>query len=538
MARSWLIALCAVQGILLGTALGVLIADGRYVEATSCVAFWAVVLAIARAGVPGPHRTMLVALAGSAFALRACAAVILHVGSLAVGMDGFITGDDREYYLVSRAFVLWLQGRPEPPYVPPYWAGELYLFGTWIYVESIFFLAVGALPLVPIFLNGALGASTSVMAWHIGTRLFGARSGSLAAVAVAVWPSLVLWSALNLKDALALALIVVFMTALLRLWSTAALRGLIAPGLVLVLMQSLRGYIFTGLAVLLPVGAWLVTGATRRASVRLVLASVVVGGGALALDQAGIGLGSRLLQESLMYREGMALGARTAIAPAPVEVQTGSTFVVPVRDVPPSELPRVVHVAPQSRIVVGTPPQVTQAGVVHVRPGDIVVVGGPQTTPGPAEGRMSLQGDQIDLVQRRDQSAEELALRTIAYLPQGLLYSLFAPWPWLGDRRQDLLTIPEMIVWYVCLAAAAHTAWTHRSDRRLYVPALFAAGTLLVFALVEGNWGTLFRHRSMVIPLVVVLAAPTLLAAVGRRWAGFGLAAAKRERPGTELSAP
>lgn len=504
------------DGILLGIALGILIADARWVEAGAALLFGGGLMAAAFAATPAAYRSVVLPIASLAFALRAATAVVLHVGSSAAGLGGFVTGDDREYYVVARAFVLWLTGRPEPPYVPPYWAGELYLFGTWVYVESALFLLVGALPLVPISLNAALGALTAVLSWGLAFRLHDARSATLAATLVALWPSLILWSALNLKDALALALIMLFLWSVARLRTRPALAGLVAPALVLVLMQSLRGYIFTGLSMLLPIGVWTLTGLPRRKYRLLLAAAAIIGGGALAIDQAGLGLGASLLERSEMYRSGMAVGARTAITPAaPLQVSTGSTFYVPVRDAPPVEPPRVHHVPSEVRIVIGTPPQVTQRGVVHVQPGDVIIVGPGGTTPAPAEARIPLPSAQVDMVRYRPESQGDLVLKTIAYLPLGMLYSLFAPWPWLSERRQDLLTVPEMLLWYALLAGAAMTAWRMRREwRTILVPGIFAAGLLFVFAMVEGNWGTLYRHRSMVIPTVIVLAAPTVLEAM------------------------
>jgi hypothetical protein len=51
--------------------------------------------------------------------------------------------------------------------------------------------------------------------------------------------------------------------------------------------------------------------------------------------------------------------------------------------------------------------------------------------------------------------------------------------------------------------------------------ALFLIGMLALFSIVEGNWGTLFRHRAMVIPWVLTLAAPSL-------WMAFAAVAMRR----------
>ena len=89
-------------------------------------------------------------------------------------------------------------------------------------------------------------------------------------------------------------------------------------------------------------------------------------------------------------------------------------------------------------------------------------------------------------------------------------YVLFAPFPWNARRALDVLPAPEMIVWYAAIAGALiEFARRVRSWRPLVPLYLFVGGTLLVLLLVEGNVGTLFRHRAMIIPFVLILAAPT-----------------------------
>jgi hypothetical protein len=82
-----------------------------------------------------------------------------------------------------------------------------------------------------------------------------------------------------------------------------------------------------------------------------------------------------------------------------------------------------------------------------------------------------------------------------------------------------------MVLWYVALAAAAITLVRQRARwQRLFVLGAFAAGLLFLFALVEGNVGTLYRHRTMTLPSVLLLAAPTLegLWSVWRARSGTG----------------
>jgi hypothetical protein len=71
------------------------------------------------------------------------------------------------------------------------------------------------------------------------------------------------------------------------------------------------------------------------------------------------------------------------------------------------------------------------------------------------------------------------------------------------------VTIPEMLVWYAALVGGVIALVRCRSSWRSLVPlVLYVGGTLLVFMLAEGNVGTLFRHRAMVIPFVLIAASP------------------------------
>ena len=117
-----------------------------------------------------------------------------------------------------------------------------------------------------------------------------------------------------------------------------------------------------------------------------------------------------------------------------------------------------------------------------------------------------------------DASEDALALRTLEYVPFGLAFALFAPFPGSGTRAQDVLPIPEMLVWYGLLIAAGLSLWRWRRTWRVLAPiVLFICATVLIFALAEGNVGTLYRHRAMIIPFVIVLAAPALSRVIDRR---------------------
>jgi hypothetical protein len=76
-----------------------------------------------------------------------------------------------------------------------------------------------------------------------------------------------------------------------------------------------------------------------------------------------------------------------------------------------------------------------------------------------------------------------------------------------------------MLLWYVCLgfAMVGLAILIRRRDLRFAHGVAAAAAMVLVFALIQGNVGTLLRSRAMVIPLVLVLTGVGIDAAL-RRW--------------------
>src|SRR5919108_3468176 len=71
----------------------------------------------------------------------------------------------------------------------------------------------GFAPLLPKLLSGVLGALSAVLLFELGRRTFGLRAGLLAAAGATIIPSLVIWSAVSLKEPL------VLFVAVLGLWT-------------------------------------------------------------------------------------------------------------------------------------------------------------------------------------------------------------------------------------------------------------------------------------------------------------------------------
>jgi hypothetical protein len=85
-------------------------------------------------------------------------------------------------------------------------------------------------------------------------------------------------------------------------------------------------------------------------------------------------------------------------------------------------------------------------------------------------------------------------------LPVGLVYLLFAPFPWAIGSMRQLLTLPETLVWYALMPAFAR-GLLHSIRHRLrdILPILVFTVTLtLAYALMQGNVGTAYRQRTQV----------------------------------------
>ena len=104
-------------------------------------------------------------------------------------------------------------------------------------------------------------------------------------------------------------------------------------------------------------------------------------------------------------------------------------------------------------------------------------------------------------------------LRTLHHLPRGLIYMLAAPFPWDTPKLAEKLTIPDMLLWYACVPlAVVGVVVGRRRWRLMLVPVGYILATAAALTLGEGNTGTLFRHRAMLIPWTV------MFSAAGARW--------------------
>ncbi len=90
---------------------------------------------------------------------------------------------------------------------------------------------------------------------------------------------------------------------------------------------------------------------------------------------------------------------------------------------------------------------------------------------------------------------------TMSYLPIGVMYVLFAPFPWEIRGGSQLMMLPEMLVWWAAFPFLFNGFWFMARRRLLSaLPiVIFTLGLTLAYALFLTNVGTVHRQRSQLL---------------------------------------
>ncbi len=108
--------------------------------------------------------------------------------------------------------------------------------------------------------------------------------------------------------------------------------------------------------------------------------------------------------------------------------------------------------------------------------------------------------------QTSDVSTTGGALSTI---PIGLVYLLFAPFPWqLASVRQSI-TLPEMLVWWLSFPALVMGFWfaIRYRFRQVAVILIFTTMLTLAYSVFQGNVGTAYRQRAQLLVFYFIFVA-------------------------------
>jgi hypothetical protein len=298
-------------GAALASALAVLPDDLAIALAVACPPVALVALWLRFRGDEHERRALLPVFL-AAFGLRVCVAIAIAYAA----PDGYFALDDQRYSALGQELARhWAGQAPYPEDIH----GAM---GYYLWNAAIFFL-VGPVPLAPTFLNGALGAGCTVLAWSLARAIGGERAARYAALLTAFFPSLVLWSSLNLKDVLAVAAILVCVRAAQRLDARLRVGAIAAIVVGLSVLGELRGYLALVAAAALAVGIVVPRLGGRHAPVSIATALAL---GALVMVWVGPieGLGDEASLGSLdRARRELAFGA--SAYQGDVDISTPST---------------------------------------------------------------------------------------------------------------------------------------------------------------------------------------------------------------------
>jgi hypothetical protein len=270
-------------------------------------------------------------------------------------------------------------------------------------------------------LNAIMGGLVCRYAFLLAFPLYGLPVAKRTAQFVAFFPSLILWSTLNIRDVWVIFLIVYLSWKSYDTMVRYSAWGLVQILGCVMLISSFRQYLYVVVAI--PPVAALIIG-KRSAVARNLVMALVAGAAVVLLVQHGAA--SRSLEmldlETLAQkRQGMATGAQSSFEEA----------------------------------------------------ADI-------STP----------------------------LKALTYLPTGLLYFWFSPFPWQMTSPLKLLSLPEvLLVYWITLSVIRGIAVAIRTRLRESIQVLLLTALMTVsYALGSGNVGTLYRHRAQVMVFYLMFA--------------------------------
>jgi hypothetical protein len=308
-----------------------------------------------------------------------------------------------------------------------------------VYLVAAVYQLVGRNMLATQLMNCVFGAATAVVIYLCAHHVFqNIRVARIAGIAVAFYPSLVLWSAQGLKDGPIVFCLAVAILATLKLGEKLTIKYIVVLVCALLALIALRFYVFYMIAVAIA--------------------------GAFIIGMQQISAISFARQFAAMILLGLAL-----------------TYVGVMRS----------------------------ASVQLERYGDLKLL----QTSRSDQARSAESGFGKDV----DVSSTSGALSTI---PMGVLYLLFAPFPWQITSLRQSITLPEMVIWWTSFPLLVLGLWfTIKYRLRMISPILiFTVMLTLAYSVFQGNVGTAYRQRAQLLVFYFIFVA-----------VGFELMKEKRE---------
>ena len=97
----------------------------------------------------------------------------------------------------------------------------------------------------------------------------------------------------------------------------------------------------------------------------------------------------------------------------------------------------------------------------------------------------------------------------LSVIPMGVVYLLFAPFPWQFQTLRQSITLPEMVIWWFSFPLLVLGLWysiRHRL-REVSPIVMFTTMLTLAYSLFQGNVGTAYRQRSQLLVFYFIFVA-------------------------------
>lgn len=297
-----------------------------------------------------------------------------------------------------------------------------------VYLVAAVYGVVGRNMLAVQLMNSVFGAATAVVIYLCADQVFqNSRVARLAGIAVAFYPSLVLWSAQGLKDGPIVFCLAVAILATLRLGEKLTLKYILVLVVALLSLIALRFYVFYMISVAIA-GAFIIgmQRVTATSFIRQFSAIILLG---LALTYIGV--------------------TRSATA-------------------------NFERYGNLKQLQVSRKDQARSA--------------------------------ESGFGQDADVSNTSGALSTI---PMGVIYLLFAPFPWQITSLRQSITLPEMVIWWASFPMLILGLWFAIKYRlRMISPILiFTVMLTLAYSVFQGNVGTAYRQRAQLLVFYFIFVA-------------------------------
>ena len=376
----------------------------------------------------------LLQLFGWALLLR----MLVATGIFMFNVQEFFGGDALTYDFFGHAQMKAWQGDSYYKVIADrFMSGQASAWGM-VNIIAVVYSIIGRNTLAIQFVNSVIGAATAVLVFYCAHHVYkNIRVARIAAIFVAFYPSLVLWSAQGLKDAPIVFFLALAILASLRLNEKLSLKHGAILIVALFSILSLRFYVF-----------YMITAA-------------IAGG-----------------------------------------------FILGFQKFTPTNFARQFVVI----LVVGV--SLTYLGVTRYATQQFDRFGSLETL---QRSRLDLSRAGSGFGQEVDVSTTQGALSTI---PIGLVYLLFAPFPWqLASLRQSI-TFPEMIIWWCSFPLLVLGIWYSIKYRLRQIAPILIFTTMLsiAYSVFQGNVGTAYRQRAQLLVFYFIFVA-----------VGFVLVKEKRE---------